>query len=75
MKVHNDFLRHSFTNILGDPLENPTPALTDVFFNYSLEISSGLNPDNLGIVVMIVNQDNTAINSQFSTINSFQDFN
>jgi len=73
--VHNDVLRHSFTNILGDPLENPTPALTDVFFNYSFEISSGLNPDNLGIVVMIVNQDNTAINSQFSTINSFQDFN
>jgi len=73
--VHNDVLRHSFTNILGDNLENPTPALADSFFNYSFDINSAHNPDNLGIVVMIVNQDNTAINSQFSKINYFQDFN
>jgi hypothetical protein len=73
--VHNDVLRHSFTNVLGDSMENPTPALNDTFFNYSLEIDSGYNPDNLGIVVMIVNENNTAINSQFSRINSFQDFN
>ena len=73
--VHNDVLRHSFTNILGDNLENPTPALVDTFFNYSFDINSAHNPDNLGIVVMIVNQDNTAINSQFSKINYFQDFN
>ena len=73
--VHNDVLRHSFTNILGDNLENPTPALADSFFNYSFDINSAHDPDNLGIVVMIVNQDNTAINSQFSKINYFQDFN
>ena len=73
--VHNDVLRHSFTNVLGDSMENPTPALNDTFFNYSLEINSVYNPANLGIVVMIVNQNNTAINSQFSRINSFQDFN
>ena len=73
--VHNDVLRHSFTNVLGDSMENPTPALNDTFFNYSIEIDSGYNPANLGIVVMIVNQNNTAINSQFSRINSFQDFN
>jgi len=73
--VHNDVLRHSFTNALGNPMENPTPALNDTFFNYSFEIDSGYNPANLGVVVMIVNQNNTAINSQFSRINSFQDFN
>lgn len=73
--VHNDVLRHSFTDALGNPMENPTPALSDTFFNYSLEIDSGYNPANLGIVVMIVNQNNTAINSQFSKIRSFQDFN
>ena len=73
--VHNDVLRHSFTDALGNPMENPTPALNDTFFNYSLEIDSGYDPANLGIVVMIVNQNNTAINSQFSRINSFQDFN
>ena len=73
--VHNDVLRHSFTNVLGDSMENPTPALNDTFFNYSFEIDSGYNPANLGVVVMIVNQNNTAINSQFSRINSFQDFN
>ena len=73
--VHNDVLRHSFTNILGDNLENPTPALANTIFNYSFQINSAHNPDNLGIVVMIVNQDNTAINSQFSKINYFQDFN
>tara|TARA_B100000959_G_scaffold145779_1_gene153061 strand:- start:1730 stop:2764 length:1035 start_codon:yes stop_codon:yes gene_type:complete len=73
--VHNDVLRHSFTDALGNPMENPTPALSDNFFNYSFEIDSGYSPDNLGIVVMIVNQNNTAINSQFSRINSFQDFN
>jgi len=73
--VHNDVLRHSFTGALGNPMENPTPALNDTFFNYSLEIHSSYNPANLGIVVMIVNQNNTAINSQFSRISSFQDFN
>jgi len=73
--VHNDVLRHSFTNILGDSMENPTPALNDVYFNYSIEIESEYNPDNLGIVIMIVNENNTALNSQFSRINSFQDFN
>ena len=73
--VHNDVLRHSFTDALGNPMENPTMALTDNFFNYSFEIGSGYSQENLGIVVMIVNQNNTAINSQFSRINSFQDFN
>ena len=73
--VHNDVLRHSFTDALGNPMENPTMALTDNFFNYSFEIGSGFSQENLGIVVMIVNQNNTAINSQFSRINSFQDFN
>ena len=73
--VHNDVLRHSFTDALGNPMQNPTMALTDNFFNYSFEIGSGYSPDNLGIVVMIVNQNNTAINSQFSRTNSFQDFN
>ena len=73
--VHNDVLRHSFTDALGNPMQNPTMALTDNFFNYSFEIGSGYSPDNLGIVVMIVNQNNTAINSQFSKINSFKDFN
>ena len=73
--VHNDVLRHSFTDALGNPMENPTMALTDNFFNYSFEIGSGYSQENLGIVVMIVNQNNTAINSQFSKINSFQDFN
>ncbi|MBT3560670.1 MAG: Omp28-related outer membrane protein [Flavobacteriaceae bacterium] len=73
--VHNDVLRHSFTDALGNPMENPTPALNDTFFNYSFEIDSGHTLANLGIVVMIVNQNNTAINSQFSEINYFQDFN
>lgn len=73
--VHNDVLRHSFTDALGNPIENPTPALSDTFFNYSFEIDSGYTLANLGIVVMIVNQNNTAINSQFSEINYFQDFN
>ena len=73
--VHNDVLRHSFTDALGNPMQNPTMALTDNFFNYSFEIGSGFSQENLGIVVMIVNQNNTAINSQFSRINSFQDFN
>ena len=73
--VHNDVLRHSFTDALGNSMENPTIALTDNFFNYSFEMDSGFSQDNLGIVVMIVNQNNTAINSQFSKINSFKDFN
>ncbi|MFL2643955.1 MAG: Omp28-related outer membrane protein [Flavobacteriales bacterium] len=73
--IHNDVLRHSFTDAIGNPMENPTMALTDNFYNYSFEIDSEFSPENLGIVVMVVNQNNTAINSQFSTINSFQDFN
>ena len=35
--VHNDVLRHSFTDALGNPMQNPTMALTDNFFNYSFE--------------------------------------
>ena len=73
--IHNDVLRHSFTDAIGNPMENPTMALTDNFYNYSFEIDSEFSPENLGIVVMVVNQNNTAINSQFSSINSFQDFN
>ena len=46
-----------------------------VYTDNVIEIDSGYDPANLGIVVMIVNQNNTAINSQFSRINSFQDFN
>ena len=71
---HQDVLRVSITNISGDNLVDISP-LTDYKTNFSVEISPDFVIENLGVVAIIVDSNNNAINSQFTPINSFQDFN
>ena len=71
---HQDVLRKSITNISGNTLDLIQP-LTDYKFNFNVEISPDFIQENLAIVAMVVDSNNNAINSQFSEVNSFQDFN
>ena len=71
---HQDVLRVSITNISGDNLVDISP-LTDYKTNFSVEISPDFVIENLGVVAIIVDSNNNAINSQFTAVNSFQDFN
>ncbi len=71
---HHDVLRVSITNISGDNLVDISP-LTDYKTNFSIEISPDFITENLGVVAIIVDSNNNAINSQFTSVNSFQDFN
>ena len=71
---HQDVLRKSITNISGSTLDLIQP-LTDYKFNFNVEISPDFVQENLAIVAMVVDSNNNAINSQFSEVNSFQDFN
>ena len=43
--------------------------------NFSIEIIPGFIIENLGVVAIVVDSNNNAINSQFTAVNSFQDFN
>ena len=71
---HQDVLRMSLTNISGDVLQDISPLL-DYKFNFNVEVNPDFIIENLGIIAIIVDSDNNAINSQFTEINSFQDFN
>ena len=71
---HQDVLRMSLTNISGDVLQDILP-LSDYKFNFNTPISPDFIIENLGIIAIIVDSENNAINSQFTEINSFQDFN
>ena len=65
---HNDVLRMSLTEALGDEIPNIT-ALEEFSSNYTLTVSEDYNTSNLRIVAMIVNEDDTLINAQFAEIN------
>ena len=71
---HQDVLRMSLTNISGDVLQDILP-LSDYKFNFNTPISPDFIIENLGIIAIIVDSENNAINSQFTEVNSFQDFN
>jgi thiol-disulfide isomerase/thioredoxin len=56
-------LRAALSDVFGDPIAN-TVALTDFEANYSFNIPADYVVDNLSLVVMVVEQDNSAVNSQ-----------
>lgn len=60
-------------DILGDPIPS-TAALTDYVFNFNYEIPNNFVIDNLDIVVMVVDQDNLALNSQHASVGAFKPF-
>jgi len=66
--VHNDALRNSLTQILGDDISG-TPALETYSRSFSLTLPAEYNVENLSIVAMVVSSDNTARNAQFAEIN------
>ena len=65
--VHNDALRNSLTQILGDDISG-SAALETYTRTFSLDIPTEYVTENLSIVAMIVNEDNTARNAQFAEI-------
>ena len=65
--VHNDALRNSLTDIFGDAIAN-TSAYTEYKKQYNIEIPSEYNVDNLSVVVMVVNANNEAKNSQHAEV-------
>ena len=66
--VHNDALRNSLTQILGDDVSG-TAALISYTRTFSLEIPSNYNSNNLRVVAMLVSSDNTTRNAQFAEVN------
>lgn len=66
--VHNDVLRASLSDVFGDVIP-ATGALEEYTKTYNFNIPSEYNKENLGIVVMVVDENNTAKNSQFAEIN------
>ena len=66
--VHNDALRNSLSDLFGDPIP-ATPAFEVFGKNYSFTVPGDYVGENLSFVVMVVNADNSAKNSQFARIN------
>ena len=72
---HDDVLRYSFTDILGNSISNTEP-LSENVITFNLDIlQSNFNLDNINIIAIIVDSDNMAINSQSAKFGMFQDFN
>ena len=72
---HEDVLRYSFTNILGDEILNTEP-LSENIINFNLDMNQfDFNLYNTNIIAIIVNSDNLALNSQSARVGEFQDFN
>src|SRR5690606_37698368 len=64
---HNDGLRHSLSDLFGDPVPN-TPAFEVFTREYSFTVPPHYVGENLSFVVMVVDSENTAKNAQFSKI-------
>lgn len=71
--VHNDALRNSLTDIFGDAMGDIS-AYIEYKKQYSLEIPSEYNVENLSLVVMVVNSNNEAKNSQFAEVGENKKF-
>ncbi len=67
--VNNDVLRASLTGILGDDIP-ATGALQEFEANYSTSLDASFNNQNLRLVAMLVQMDNTAVNAQTATVDT-----
>ncbi|BAO76237.1 hypothetical protein WPG_2007 [Winogradskyella sp. PG-2] len=65
---HNEVLRNSLSGVLGDPIP-VTEALNEYVTSFTINIPSDYNTEKLSVVAMVVDQDNTAKNSQHASIN------
>lgn len=64
----NHVLRATLSDVFGDPMET-TAALIDYEANYSFAIPGDFVKENLIVVVMVVDLENTALNSQHVKVN------
>ena len=64
---HNDVLRNSLTGVLGSTIPS-TEALTEYITSFPTSIPSDYVIDNLKIVAMVVDDNNTAKNAQFAQL-------
>lgn len=60
---HNEVLRKNLSALLGDPIPS-TPALNEYVASFTTTIPSAYNVDNMDIIVMVVDANNEAKNSQ-----------
>jgi thiol-disulfide isomerase/thioredoxin len=63
----NHGLRNSLTNLTGDAISS-TAALATYNRTFSFSIPENYNTANMSLVVLVVNSDNTALNSQFAEL-------
>ncbi|NND87915.1 MAG: Omp28-related outer membrane protein, partial [Flavobacteriaceae bacterium] len=71
--VNEDVLRASLSNILGDPIE-ATPALQEYTRTYSTSLNASFDPSKMHIIAMVVQEDQTALNAQVTTLDTFQEY-
>ncbi len=64
---HNDVLRASLTSLLGNTIPS-TEALTEYIVSFPITIPSDYITENLRVVAMVVDEDNSAKNAQFAHI-------
>jgi thiol-disulfide isomerase/thioredoxin len=65
---HNEVLRASLTSILGNTIPS-TAALNEYITSFTINIPSNYMSENLSIVAMVVDENNSAKNAQFAHIN------
>ncbi|MBW2936651.1 Omp28-related outer membrane protein [Aureisphaera sp. CAU 1614] len=63
----NHVLRAAISDVFGDVIPN-TAELTDYTANYNYNLPSDFVVENLSLVVMVVDMDNSAINSQHAHV-------
>lgn len=71
---HNNVLRKSLSNVLGDAIPS-LEAFEKHSFNYEINLDSEYNNDALEVVVMLVNSENTAQNARTAKIGTTANFN
>lgn len=71
--VHNDGLRNSLSNLFGDAIPEIS-AFEKYSKQYTFAIPAHYVGENLSFVVMVVDSENNAKNSQYSWINEIKPF-
>lgn len=71
--VHNDGMRNALSSLFGDGIPE-TAAFEKYSKQYSFSIPSHYVAENLSFVVMVVDSDNNAKNSQYAWINETKPF-
>lgn len=73
--IHNNVLRASFTDILGDPIVETDLAGKTISRNFTVAMPASVaNPSNIHFAAFIVNSNNTAINARAIGLNETQEF-